>query len=54
MLVGIYIVMAILLFFAQIKNGFITALLTAVFWPVVIVGGSLFLFFTTLYHLVKK
>ncbi|MBV1950972.1 MAG: hypothetical protein KUG64_02075 [Cycloclasticus sp.] len=54
MLEGIYIVIAVLLFFAQLQNGFFTALLTAVFWPVVIVGGSIFLFFSMIYHSVKK
>jgi hypothetical protein len=54
MLEGIYIVIAILLFFAQLQNGFFTALLTAVFWPIVIVGGSIFLFFSMIYHSVKK
>lgn len=54
MLEGIYIVIAILLFFAQLQNGFITALLTAVFWPIVIVGGLIFLFFSMIYHSVKK
>ncbi|EKA3900159.1 hypothetical protein EFU53_000982 [Vibrio cholerae] len=54
MLEGIYIVIAILLFFAQLQNGFFTALLTAVFWPIVIVGLSLFQFFLALYYAVKK
>ncbi len=54
MIEGIYIIMAVILFFAQWRNGFFTALLTAVFWPVVIVGLGTFLFFSTLYYLVKK
>lgn len=54
MLEGIYIVIAVLLFFAQLQNGFFTALLTAIFWPIVIVGGSIFLFFGIIYHSVKK
>lgn len=54
MLEGIYIVIAVLLFFAQLQNGFFTALLTAVFWPIVIVGMGLYLFFNMLYLSVKK
>lgn len=54
MLEGIYIVIAVLLFFAQIKNGFFTALLTAVFWPIVIVGLSLYTFVSIIYSLAKK
>ncbi|PFG10685.1 hypothetical protein [Marinobacter sp. LV10MA510-1] len=54
MLEGIYIVIAILLFVAQLQNGFFTALLTAVFWPIVIVGTSVFLLFSMIYHSVKK
>jgi len=54
MLEGIYIVIAVLLFFAQIKNGFFTALLTAVFWPIVIVGLSLYISVSIIYSLAKK
>ncbi|EPP5340485.1 hypothetical protein ACUSRM_004654 [Vibrio alginolyticus] len=54
MLESFYIIIAILLFFAQIQNGFITALLTAVFWPIVIVGTSMFIFFNMIYQSVKK
>ncbi len=54
MLEGIYIVIAVLLFFAQLQNGFFTALLTAVFWPIVIAGSAIFIFFTMIYHVVKK
>tara|TARA_R110001592_G_scaffold363231_2_gene681932 strand:+ start:257 stop:439 length:183 start_codon:yes stop_codon:yes gene_type:complete len=54
MLEGIYIVIAVLVFFAQFNNGFFTALLTAAFWPIVIVGLSIFLFFSMIYHSVKK
>lgn len=54
MLEGIYIVIAVLLFFAQLRNGFFTALLTAAFWPIVIVGMSLYLVFNMLYLSVKK
>ncbi|EPW4741123.1 hypothetical protein ABK995_19245 [Vibrio parahaemolyticus] len=50
----VYVVIAVLLFFAQLQNGFITALLTAVFWPIVIVGGAIYLFFSMLYISVKK
>lgn len=45
MLLGIYIVLAVLLFMAQVQNGFLTALLAAVFWPVVLIGLSLFQIF---------
>ena len=54
MIEAIYIIMAVILFFAQLQNGFFTALLTAVFWPIVLVGLSLFQFFLILYHVVKK
>jgi len=54
MIEGIYIIMAVILFFAQLQNGFFTALITAAFWPIWIVGLSLFQFFLTLYHVVKK
>lgn len=42
MLEGIYIVGAVLLFLAQLRNGFFMALITAVFWPVVLIGLSVF------------
>lgn len=35
MIEGIYIIVAVLLFFAQLKNGFIMAFFTAVLWPIV-------------------
>ena len=54
MLEGAYIFVAFLIFFAQLQNGFFTALLTAVFWPIAIVGVSIFLFFSIIYHSVKK
>ena len=54
MLEGIYIVIAIFLFFAQLKNGFFSALLTAIFWPIVIVGLAIFTFFSMMYLWVKK
>jgi len=50
MLAAIYIIIAILLFFAQIRNGFFTALLTAVFWPIIIIGMPIFILVT----LIKK
>jgi len=54
MLEAIYIIIMVLLFFAQLQNGFFTALLTAVFWPIVLVGLTLFSFFGVLYYSVKK
>jgi hypothetical protein len=54
MLEAIYIIIAVLIFFAQLQNGFFTALLTAIFWPFVLVGVSLFSFFSVLYYSVKK
>lgn len=45
MLEGIYIVVAILMFFGQLKNGLFTALWTAVFWPIWVLGLSLLPFF---------
>lgn len=54
MLGVIYIVIAVLIFFAQLQNGFFTALLTAVFWPIAVVGGAIFIFFSMIYHSVKK
>jgi hypothetical protein len=54
MLLTIYIVVAVLLFLAQLNNGFFTALLTAIFWPIVLTGLTLFTFFGALYHVIKK
>lgn len=54
MLEAVYIVMAVLFFCAQLQNGFFTALLTAVFWPFVLIGMTLFVVFSALYSLVKK
>ena len=54
MLEAIFLIIAVILFFAQLKNGFFTALLTAVFWPIVILGMGLFGLFLSLYHSVKK
>jgi hypothetical protein len=54
MLEGIYIVVAVIFFFAQLRNGFFMALLTAAFWPIVIVGLSLYTFFLSLYAVIKK
>lgn len=54
MLEGIYIVIAVLLFFAQLQNGFFSALLTAIFWPIAIIGATAFIFFNAIYHSVKK
>ncbi|MCX9575701.1 MULTISPECIES: hypothetical protein [Vibrio] len=54
MLEGVYIVIATLLFFSQLQNGFFIALLTAIFWPIVIIGGALYIFFSMIYHSVKK
>lgn len=54
MLVGIYIVIAFILFSAQLQNGFFTALLSAIFWPIVLVGLSIYVCFNFLYHSVKK
>lgn len=54
MIEAAYIVIALLLFFAQLQNGFFTALLTAIFWPIVLVGMTLFGVFSALYYSVKK
>jgi hypothetical protein len=54
MLEAIYVVVAILFFLAQLKNGFFTALLTAVCWPIVLVGLPLLIVFRILYESVKK
>lgn len=54
MLEATYIVIAVLLFLAQLKNGFFIALVTAVFWPIVIVGLTLFTMFSAIYYSVKK
>lgn len=51
---AIYIVIAVLLFLAQLKNGFFTALLTAAFWPIVLAGLTLFGVFSFLYYTLKK
>ena len=50
----VYIIFAFVLFKAQLQNGFTTAVLTAVFWPIVIVGLALMMFFQTLYAIVKE
>jgi len=54
MLASIYIIIAVIFFFAQRKNGLFTALLTATFWPIVLASLTLFGFFSVLYHSVKK
>jgi len=54
MLEAIYIVVAVITFLAQVRNGFFLALLAAAFWPVVIVGLSVFMLFTTLIMSIKK
>ncbi len=54
MLEAIYVIIAVLLFIAQLRNGFFTALLTAVSWPIVLPGLALFMFFSTIYYSVKK
>jgi|SaaInlStandDraft_4_1057021.scaffolds.fasta_scaffold92826_2 hypothetical protein len=41
---GVYILIAIAIFLAQLQNGFFTALLTAIFWPVWLAGVALFAF----------
>lgn len=50
----IYVAIAVLIFFAQVRNGFLTALLTAVFWPVAIAGLTLITIFGLIYHTVKR
>ena len=50
----IYITIAVITFFAQLKNGFLTALITAILWPIMIVGLSLFTFFGSIYYANKK
>ena len=45
MLEGIYIVLAILMFFGQLRNGLFTALWTAAFWPIWVLWLSLLPFF---------
>ena len=50
----IYIIGAVITFFAQLKNGFLTALITAILWPIMIVGLSLFTFFGSIYYANKK
>lgn len=54
MLEAIYVVVAVLIFFAQVRNGLITAALTALFWPIVIVALTVFTIVTTAYHVMKK
>lgn len=54
MLVAIYVVVAIAMFLAQVKNGFFMALATALFWPAVVVGLALFTAFYPIYRLIKK
>jgi hypothetical protein len=49
-----YIVFAFVLFKAQLQNGFTTAFLTAVFWPIVIVGMALVGTFQIFYAIIKK
>ena len=50
----VYIVIAVFLFKAQLQNGFTTAFLTAVFWPIVIVGMALVGTFQIFYAIIKK
>jgi hypothetical protein len=50
----IYIIFAFVLFKAQLQNGFATAFLTAVFWPIVIPGMALVMFFQIFYAVIKK
>lgn len=54
MLETIYVVIAILFFFAQVRNGFFTAALTAIFWPIVLAGLTIFGIVTSVYYAVKK
>lgn len=54
MLETIYVVIAVLIFFAQVRNGFFTASLTAVFWPIALAGLTVFTIVTTAYHAMKK
>jgi hypothetical protein len=54
MLETIYIVVAVLGFFAQLRNGFFNALITAALWPIVIGGMGIFIFLYGLYTLVKR
>ncbi len=54
MLETIYLVVAVLAFFAQLRNGFFMALLDAVFWPIVIVGLTLFNIALGLYVALKR
>lgn len=51
---AIYVVVAIITFLAQVRNGFFVALLTAAFWPVVIVGLTVYMLFSTLLILIRK
>jgi len=50
----IYIIFAYVLFKAQLQNGFTTAFLTAVFWPIVIVGMALVGTFQIFYAIIKE
>ena len=50
----IYIIFAYGLFKAQLQNGFTTAFLTAVFWPIVIVGMALVGTFQIFYAIIKE
>jgi len=54
MLELIYIIIALFLFFAQLQNGFFTALLTAIFWPIVIIVVPVFILFSMIYNMVKR
>lgn len=54
MLAIIYVAVALFLFFAQAQNGLFKALLIAIFWPIVIGGGVIYMFFSLIYHTVKK
>lgn len=53
MLVAIYIVVAVLMFFAQLRNGFFMALMTAVFWPIIFPLMSVYIVFMMIRTAVK-
>ena len=40
-----YIIIAVLIFLAQLQNGFFTAILAAVFWPLYLIWALISMFF---------
>ena len=40
-----YIIIAVLIFLAQLQNGFFTAILAAVFWPLYLIWALISMFY---------